>query len=316
MPGTERRSVRYSQNFLHDARLVSYLLAGSSIRREDTVYDIGPGKGIITRELARHCDHIVAVEKDPILAQGLKHDLRSLPGVEVVEADFLELTLPSTPYKVFANIPFNVTADIVSKLTSAPNPPDDTYLVMQAEAAKKYLGLPRETLYSVLLKPWFLGSQYHRFLRSDFHPVPQVDVVMLRLSEREPSLIEASDAQLYRDFVVYGYTAWKPSLRHAYLAIFTPEQVGRIRTQLGIDLDVAPTELPFEQWLVLFYYLKLSAGRRARQVVAGAEERLRLQQQGLQKRHRTPIRPAHPRRGRQAARRSAATGQPRRTPER
>jgi len=68
----ERRSVRYSQNFLHDRRLVGRLLARSSIGPDDVVYEIGPGRGIITEALAARCRRVVAVEKDPLLAARLQ----------------------------------------------------------------------------------------------------------------------------------------------------------------------------------------------------------------------------------------------------
>ncbi len=90
---------------------------------------------------------------------------------------------------MFASIPFNITTAIVTRLTTASCPPDDTYLVVQREAANKFLGKPRESLYAVLLKPWFELDIVHLFRRSDFVPTPHVDVVMLRLRKRGPFIV-------------------------------------------------------------------------------------------------------------------------------
>ena len=59
------RSIHYGQNFLRDSRLAAAIVATSSIASSDTVYEIGPGKGILTAELARRAGHVVAIEKDP-----------------------------------------------------------------------------------------------------------------------------------------------------------------------------------------------------------------------------------------------------------
>lgn len=126
----QRRSVVYSQNFIRSRKLASRLVERSSVTLHDTVVEIGPGKGALTQALADRCHQVIAIEKDPELARRLGNDLTG-QNITVFEADILDLPLPATSYKVFANIPFNITSGIVTKLTQSPNPPDDAYLVMQ-----------------------------------------------------------------------------------------------------------------------------------------------------------------------------------------
>ncbi len=202
MLNSPRHSVAYAQNFLHSPRLVDHLLDRSSIGPDDRVLEIGPGKGIITAALARRCREVLAVEKDPDLAHLLRARFALSPAVTIREEDFLGTRLPLPPYKVFANVPFNCTAEIIRRLTETRHPPDDIYLAVQQEAAERFLGRPRESLRSVLLKPWFEPSLAYRFRQADFVPAPQVEVVMLRLRKRGPPLIQASRAQLYRDLVI------------------------------------------------------------------------------------------------------------------
>src|SRR5215510_1463281 len=80
-------------------------------------------------------------------------------------------------------------AAIVSRLTAASNPPRDAYLVVQREAAERFVGKPRPTLVAALLMPWFEASIVHRFRATDFAPAPRVDVVMLRLHKRGPPFV-------------------------------------------------------------------------------------------------------------------------------
>jgi 23S rRNA (adenine-N6)-dimethyltransferase len=286
-PAPGRRRIVYAQNFLRESRIAARVLDVSSIGAQDVVYEIGPGEGVITEELARRCRHVVAVEKDGRLAEQLRRRFAGRSNVTVFEHDFLEFPLPVTPYKVFANVPFNITAAIVARLTGAPHPPQDAYLGMQREAAERFTGHPAETLSAVRLKPWFEPGVVHHFARTDFEPAPGVDVVMLRLRKRGPPLLGASEARGYGDFVTFGFTAWRPSLGHTLARVFSREQLEHIKRQLGIDLRRTPAEVPFESWLALYRYFVKVAPQDAWRHIAGAEARLRRQQATLSKVHRT-----------------------------
>lgn len=289
MTAMQPRSVHYAQNFLKSRSLVERLLDRCDIGPNDVVYEIGPGKGIITECLAQRCRKVIAVEKDPVLVGVLRARFGGTANIQIQEGDFLEYRLPRDSYKVFANIPFNITSDIVTRLTTAPVPPDDTYLIMQKEAAEKFLGEPYESLYSLLLKPCFALEILHRFKRSDFAPGPRVDVVMLRLSKRGPPLVSRAEIPLFRDFVVYSFTTPQPSLRKSLKSVFTRRQFKLLSNNLKLDFAATPTSLYFEQWLALFDYFKRFAHTQSIHTIQGSEMRLRQRQARLEKIHRTRV---------------------------
>jgi len=184
----EEKRIKYSQNFLRSRELIKKLLNKSSICSNDLVLEIGPGKGIITEQLARGCIKVIGVEKDRKLCDGLFQKFRENNKVEIKCEDFLKYRLPAEEkYKIFSNIPFNLTADIIGKITSADNPPEDAYLIVQEEAAQKFSGslYGKERQYSLLLKPWFEVKIMHHFKRTDFYPVASVEIVLLRIKKRE-----------------------------------------------------------------------------------------------------------------------------------
>jgi 23S rRNA (adenine-N6)-dimethyltransferase len=287
MSSSIHQSVLYSQNFLKDPCLVASLLHRLDIGSDDVVYEIGPGKGIITEQLALRYKQVVAIEKDPRLSALLLQKFADRPNVTIHSGDFLHYSLPCKPYKVFANIPFNITTAIVTRLTAAEYPPEDAYLTMQKEAAEMFLGKPHELLRTILLKPWFEMEIIHRFKRQDFIPAPRVDVVMLRLRKRGPPLVHSADRQYFRDFVVHIFTNRQPKLGTTLKSIFTRQQLKYVKRELGFDLDVTPTSIPFEQWLNLFGYFKTLGNEWAMQVISGSEKCLIQQQTRLQKIHRT-----------------------------
>lgn len=282
-----RERMQLSQNFLRDPRLAAALLDRFRLDSDSIVYEIGPGEGTITEQLALRYKQVVAIEKDPHLAQLLLRRFGDWPNVTIHCGDFLDFRLPCSPYTVFANIPFNITAAIVTKLTGAECPPDVAYLAMQKEAAAMFVGKPRESLRSILLKPWFEMEIVHHFQRSDFMPAPRVDVVMLRLRKRGPPLVKPADRQYFRDFVVHIFTHWQPTSDHPLKALFTRQQLTYIRRELGFECCISPTALTIEHWLSLFGQLKKVGSGHARQVISGSERCLLRQQRRLQKRHRT-----------------------------
>jgi 23S rRNA (adenine-N6)-dimethyltransferase len=290
MSSSLRPSISYSQNFLRDPRLVAFLLDACGLNRGSTVYEIGPGTGIITEQLARRHQQVVAIEKDPQLAALLRRKFAETSNVTIHLGDFLDYRLPCTRYQVVANIPFNITSAIVAQLTAAACPPEVAHLVMQREAAETLMGWPHESLRTLYLKPWFEMDIVHRFRRTDFWPVPQVDVVMLRLRKRGPPLVRHLDRQGFRDFVAYVFTAWQPTVQQSLRHLITRKQLARLRGQVAFDMDVVPTSMTLEQWLDLYATFQLVASGRGRPAIVGCERRLALQQSRLQKSHRTRAR--------------------------
>lgn len=201
----------YSQNFLRNPKLVAKLIRLSSIGKNDTVLEVGPGKGNITQELLKVVRKVIAVELDEKLHFYLKNKFKSAKNLELIRDDFLSFRLPPYPYKVFANIPFVITADTIKKLTSDENF-QEGYLIVQKEAAKKFIGKPLDSknqMMSTLLKPWFDIDIFWKFNRSDFVPRPHVDAAMIQIKRVKNPLIEDKYKDLYEDFIVYIYNRSK-----------------------------------------------------------------------------------------------------------
>jgi 23S rRNA (adenine-N6)-dimethyltransferase len=286
--GNRKYTIQYSQNRLRSRILIGKLLDKSSITKGDLVYDVGAGCGIISEELAKRQARVIAIEQDNKLFNRLKQKLGDNPLVTIRHGDFLVEPLPSQArYKVFANIPFVVTADIVRKLLFSQNPPDDCYLVMQREAAQKFAGTPTETLFSLLMKPWFEFRILHSFRRSDFSPVPTVEILLLQVERKKLALVEAEYTHLYRDFVAYGFGQGKPALKNALKEIFTYSQFIRLSKDLGFRPESGPTDLVFRQWLGLFDFFLKRVDRERRELISASGEHLRRQQLHLKKVHRT-----------------------------
>ena len=114
MVANNRKSL--AQNFLTKSHLAASLLDESSICSEDIVYEIGPGAGKITKELQKRTKKVIAIEKDRNLYVALTKKFALHNNVILHNTDFLEFKVTESKYKVFANIPFNITSAIMRKL--------------------------------------------------------------------------------------------------------------------------------------------------------------------------------------------------------
>ena len=183
---------------------------------------------------------------------------------------------------MFSNIPFDVTTSTISRLVRAKNPPDNAYLVVQQEAAKRFLGVPRCTLVAALLFPWFEAAVVHAFERRDFVPAPRVEVVMLRLRKRGPPLVESERSQVYRDFVVAVFTARTDSTGET-LRLLLGKQLGSRLARRIWNIQATPSQTRPSDWVELFAATSRIAGDQLEWRVAHAERRLHEQHRRLQR---------------------------------
>ena len=238
----KRQVATHSQHFLRNPRLIAELIGHSNIRRGDLVIDIGAGSGAITAVLARRCRQVLAYENEPGALNKLQQNVRRHKNVNVIAQDFLLAKLPDEPYKVFANIPFHLSADIVRKLASDDlHTPQAIYLIVQKQFAQKIV--PSDQRFTsqlgTQLAPWWQTRIRRPLRRTDFTPPPAVDTVLLELKPRSEPLLSVLERDKYQSFVAKCYASQK-----AFAAI--------PRAKASINPERKPSELDPEEWVRLY----------------------------------------------------------------
>ncbi len=250
---TKKRQENYfciSQNFLTSYETIKRLLRITSINSNDHIIEIGAGKGHITGLLIKACRKVTAVEIDKNLYERLLKKYEDAKNLNLYQKDFLVWRLPcSKEYKVFGNIPFCHTTAILRKLTESENPPVEAWLTMEKGAAKRFIGKPRETYRSLMLKPLFDLKIAYYFHREDFHPKPGVDVVLVHLKKKTKPDIEPSKWCRYDRFISNALQNESLGLRR----MFTNKQLKRVFNDTQI-YDIRKDEILYVQWLCLFRY--------------------------------------------------------------
>lgn len=238
-----RQVATHSQHFLRNPRLIAELIGHSNIRRGDLVIDIGAGSGAITAVLARRCRQVLAYENEPGILNKLQQNMRRHKNVKVIAQDFLQAKLPDEPYKVFANIPFHLSADIVRKLTSnnEMHAPLSIYLIVQKQFAQKIV--PSDWHFTsqlgTQLAPWWQTRIRRPLRRTDFTPPPAVDTVLLELKPQSEPLLSTLERDKYQSFVAKCYASQK---------VFATIP----RAEAGINPERKPSELTPEEWVRLY----------------------------------------------------------------
>ena len=236
-----KRLAHYSQYFLRNPRFIAGLIGRTSISNDDMVLDIGAGSGIISSQLAKAADTVIAVEPEPRIAGKLRENMKEYPNVEVKEESILDLDLPGGRYKVFANIPFHLSSQIVRRLTEAGNPPEAMYLIVQKQFANKLL--PDHAGFTgqlgMQVGPLFDITVLKRLRRTDYWPHPNVDTVLIAFERRLRPLVAPTDMAAYRQFVEKSFSTPKYFAKTA-------------RRKAGLPDDVKPSQMVLDDWIRLF----------------------------------------------------------------
>src|SRR3989344_5159251 len=134
--------ISHSQNFINNQSVINKLISRVDFGDADLVLEIGPGKGIITDALIKQDKNIIAIEADPKLFSELQKKYVNVANLSLIQADFVKYTTPNEPFIIVSNIPFNITANIVRKITDEQSKLHIAYLIMQKDAAIKFIGAP------------------------------------------------------------------------------------------------------------------------------------------------------------------------------
>ena len=192
-----RPKKRLGQNFLVDPIISDKIISLSGFSAEDTILEIGPGKGALTMPLARRVKHVVAVEKDAQLVDWLSHRLReeSLSNVTLLHEDILKADWQTLKkhfedrIPVIGNLPYNISSPVLEKMCRHSQWMGQAILMFQKEVADRLTATPGGKTYGALT----LLVQYHakalsvlKVLKGSFFPVPKVDSMVVSLDFERP----------------------------------------------------------------------------------------------------------------------------------
>lgn len=215
-----RPNKRFGQNFLRDPQIVARILAAAALTPADRVLEIGPGLGALTDRLLPVCRQVVVMELDHPLVERWR--ARTEPNLQVCAGDAVRLDwpalLPEPPYKLVANLPYNISSQIVFKLLDHRALFSGAVLMFQKEVADRLCAAPGGKDYgilSVLCQLYFDLQRVVVVPPGAFTPPPKVYSAVLALTPLAQPRVAVQDAALLRRVVKGAFGQRRKTLRNA-----------------------------------------------------------------------------------------------------
>jgi len=180
------------QNFLTDLRVVDDIIAGAEITRDDSVIEIGPGVGTLTRKLLEHAGKVTAIELDEELIPILTEELKEYDNFTLIHGDAVKLDLKEIAegkrVKFVANLPYYVTTPIIAGILSSGMDFDSLTIMVQKEVAERMAAVPGTKDYgslTILVRYYCDIKVVRNVPPSAFIPRPKIDSTVIRLNKLE-----------------------------------------------------------------------------------------------------------------------------------
>lgn len=208
------------QHFLIDPNIVRKIVAVAELRPEETVLEIGPGRGILTRALCGAAHAVVAVEVDPKLVEYGKAQLRDCANLDLRQGDALDWPLEALPPAtvVVANLPYYLSTPLLFRLLEARDRFDRLVLMLQTEVARRLVAQPGSKDYgvlSVMAQAFSRPRLAFQVSPSCFRPRPEVGSAVVTLPLRPTPLLEADDQVSFARTVRAAFAHRRKTLANA-----------------------------------------------------------------------------------------------------
>jgi 23S rRNA (adenine-N6)-dimethyltransferase len=277
--------IKYSQNLYTNKEKLKEIIKLSEINFSDIVLDIGAGTGIIAEELSRYAKQVIAYELDQKYFKKLEEKFNNSSNIILKNENFLNIELPRKEFKIFSNIPFFITTDIINKITDVNSKLEEAFLFVQKESAERFAGEPKNTQIATILSFMYEIKIREKFQKKDFKPMPNVDIVLLNIRRKD---FNKKDFQLYRDFITYIFNQMNYSVLDTFKKLFTYKQLKYINQYLNKNRYSKPTDIPLDYYLNIFQEFKLN-GKNYINKVNGYYSKHLKQHSNREKVHRTRI---------------------------
>jgi len=244
------------QHWLNDAASLRAMVEAGEVSETDTVLEIGPGPGALTRLLVKEADQVTAVEFDDVLAQTLPSNVPA-GNLKVVKHDILSFDFTSLPadYKVVANIPYYLTSNLIRILSETTNQPSRVVLLVQQEVAQRVCAVPGDMSILSITAQYFWETSLGRVVKADlFMPPPKVDSQILIMRRHPGLLFPEVDSKAFFRLVKAGFGERRKMLRGSLsggLRVSKPEAEALLRAA-DIDPTLRAQALSLEDWRRLY----------------------------------------------------------------
>lgn len=246
------------QSFLIWEPVADALIDALELKEGDTVLEIGPGKGILTRRLVKKCRAVIAVEIDSRLVRLLQEELAQAENFKIIQADFKKFDLKQFKgLKIIGDLPYNISSPVLYKLLDSPDSWQRAVLTTQREFAERLTARPGTKAYGFLTLLCEYLCETRRLFNIParfFKPSPKVTSTALVLVRRPMPKISVPDRQVLLKLLRAAFTPQprKKLLNNLALNLgIDKEKLNRTFTELNLPLNSRANEFTLEEFALL-----------------------------------------------------------------
>ncbi len=229
------------QHFLLDKNIIEKIINVAHIKPGETIVEIGPGRGIMTRRLTEVSGQVIAIELDNRLYTYLKEDLKGITNLELVHEDALGFAYEEIhgEFKVVANLPYYISTPMIFRLMEVKEKITSMTLMLQKEVAERIIAAPGTKEYGILsiTVGYYCRPRIEFYVsRNSFSPKPNVDSAVLTLLSRKTPRVQVNDLSLFFKTVRASFSSRRKVLKNALRALGAPDEIiGPALEKSGID---------------------------------------------------------------------------------
>lgn len=244
------------QNFLVNPGIIEKIVKAAELTDQDTVLEVGPGTGNLTRALVETGARVVAVEKDRRVIEDLNAEF-SAAQIEIVEGDILEFDpnesgLVEGEYKIVANLPYYITSHFMRTVFEKWPLPTVLVLMVQKEVAQRMMTKPPDMNLLALSIQYYAEPEIITHVsRGSFRPEPNVDSAVIKLV---PKKVRIHSENLFK-IIRAGFSSKRKFLLNNLSTMFDKQVIMDALAKLDIDPKTRAENLSLEQWTSLENYL-------------------------------------------------------------
>lgn len=247
---------KFGQHFLKDTRVCEKMILAGSVKKGDTVLEVGPGEGVLTKYLLEKRAIVIAIEKDrellPILKEKFKKEVKAKKLI-LVEGDIRDIKLPSLNlenkgYKVIANIPYYISGLLFRFFLENKLQPNTLVFLVQKEVGERITTKDKkENLLSLSVKAFGTPIYISTVKRGAFSPAPKVDsaIVAIKNISREKFISKKHEERFF-EIVKKAFNTSRKQLGHIFK---NDKKAQEAFTKIGVDLRKRPEDILLEEWL-------------------------------------------------------------------
>lgn len=248
---------RFGQHFLKDESIAEKIVSFAYIEKNETVLEIGPGKGILTSIILEQAEKTIAVEVDDRLIRYLKKRFAKVENLHLVHRDFLKYDIPlfSEKIKVIGNLPYSAGTKIIKYLMNQRDRFSEMIFMLQKEVAERLVASPGTKDYgslSIFIQIHFDASILLNISPDAFSPPPKVHSALVKLTPKKQLVVGCDDSELFQKIVKLAFSNRRKKLRNNLKALPVGEHdFKEISRETGINFDQRGEMLSIEEYLRL-----------------------------------------------------------------